>query len=95
MKTIRVSATNARNNFFNLLNQVMYEDLQVIIGKAGTDKEVVLKEKTSSKEEYEKTMKVLRGTYGALKNTPVSRLTDDRLRGKRARGYLKKIRKAW
>jgi prevent-host-death family protein len=95
MKTIRVSATDARNNFFNLLNQVMYENLQVIIGKAGTDREVVLKEKTSSKEEYEKTMKVLRGTYGALKNTPASRLTDDRLRGKRAREYLKKIRKAW
>lgn len=95
MKTIRISATDARNNFFQLLNQVMYEDLQVIIGKAGTDREVVLKEKTSSKEEYEKTMKVLRGTYGALKNTPASRLTDDRLRGKRAREYLKKIRKAW
>lgn len=73
----------------------MYEDLQVIIGKAGTDREVVLKEKTSSEEEYEETMKVLRSTYGALKNTPASRLSDDRLRGKRAREYLKKIRKAW
>lgn len=95
MKTIRVSVTSARNNFFQLLNQVMYEGLQVVIGKAGTDREVVLKEKTPLKEEYEKTMKVLRSTYGALKNTPASGLADDRLRGKRSREYLKKIRKAW
>lgn len=95
MKTIRISATDARNNFFNLLNQVLYEDVRVVIEKAGANKEAVLLPKESKEKEYAKRMKVLKETYGILKDVPLSHLTDDRIRGKRARKYLEKIRKAW
>jgi len=93
MRTIRVSATEARNNFFNLLNQVIYEGVQVIIQKAGVAKKVILMPKTEKEEEHEKTMKILKKTFGIWKNVPDSRIYDDRLRGKRAREYLDRVRK--
>jgi hypothetical protein len=40
-------------------------------------------------------MQELAETHGALKDTPIAQLSDDRLRGKRGENYLKKIRKAW
>lgn len=95
MKTIHVSATDARNNFFQLLNQVMYEGVRVIIGKAGTNREVMLEPKTSDEEKFNNRMTAVNETYGALKDTPVSYLSDDRLRGKRAKEYLQNIRKKW
>jgi len=93
MKTIRVSATDARNNFFNLLNQVMYENLQVIIEKAGTEKKVVLMPEREKDKELKARMKVLDETFGIWKDVPDSRIYDDRLRGKRAKEYLKRARK--
>lgn len=93
MKTIRISATEARNNFFNLLNQVLYEGVQVIIGKAGTDREVVLMPKESKEKAWEKRKKVLDETFGMLKNVPESQFYDDRFRGKRAKEYLERLRK--
>lgn len=93
MKTIRMSATQARNNFFNLLNQVMYEGVQVIIGKAGTKKEVILMPKTVKEKEHEETMKILHETFGMWKNVPDERIYDDRFRGKRAKEYLDRVRK--
>lgn len=93
MKTIRISATEARNNFFNLLNQVMYEGTQVIIGKTGTDKEVVLMPKASEEKEWERRKKVLDETFGMLKDVPESHFFDDRFRGKRAKTYLERLRK--
>jgi len=93
MKTIRVSATNARNNFFNLLNQVMYENTRVIINKAGVKNEAVIEPKVPKEEELKKRMKILKETFGIWKDVPDSRIYDDRLRGKRAKEYLKRARK--
>lgn len=93
MKTIRISATDARNNFFNLLNQVLYEDTRIIIEKAGVKKEAVLETKVSKKKEDEKRMKILEKTFGIWKDIPKSKIYDDRLRGKRAKAYLDKLRK--
>lgn len=93
MKAIRVSATEARNNFFNLLNKVLYEDVRVIIEKVDTGKEAVLSLKQSKEEEFKKRMKVLNDTFGIWKDVPNSRIYDDRLRGKRAKAYLKRARK--
>lgn len=92
MKTIIMSATNARNDFFNLLNQVMYEDIQVIIGKAGTDKKVVLMPKTSKEKEHEETMKILDKTFGIWRDIPLSHFRDDRIHGKKAKAFLSKLR---
>ncbi len=93
MRTIRVSATNARNNFFQLLNQVIYEGIQVIIEKAGVKKKVVLMPETEKEKEFKARMKILDETFGIWKDIPDSRIYDDRLRGKRAKKYLKRARK--
>lgn len=89
---------DARNNFFNLLNQVMYEDLQVIIEKVGTEKKAVLtseaEKEAKKKKEHEKTMKILKKTFGIWKDVPMSHFTDDRIHGKRAKEFLDKLRKA-
>jgi hypothetical protein len=95
MKTIKLNATAVRNNFFQLLNQVAYENVRVIIEKAGSNKEVILQQKNPNEENYLHRVSELKKTYGALKDTPASNLSDDRLSGKRAAGYLKKIRKKW
>lgn len=93
MKTIRVSATNARNNFFQLLNQVIYEDSQVIIGKAGTDRQVVLSPQESKEKEHKETMRILDETFGIWRNVPLSHFKDDRMHGKKAKAFLNKLRK--
>lgn len=93
MKTVKISATDARNNFFTLINQVLYQNTQVIITKADAKGEVMLISKELKDEEIEKRLKVINETFGALKNIPVSSFTDDRLRGKRAKKYLNNVRK--
>ncbi len=93
MKTVRVSATHARNNFFDLLNQVMYEGVQVIVQKAGTKREVVIQPKRLNEQEIEEQLKEVRKFYGILKDVPVSRLSDDRIRGKRAQEEADRIRR--
>lgn len=93
MKTLRVSATQARNNFFTLLNQVMYEDTSIIIEKTGTKRNAVLMPNETIEETAKKRFAVLDETYGIFANVPKSRFTDDRLRGKKARLYLKNVRK--
>lgn len=97
MKTIRVSATQARNNFFDLLNQVIYEGAQVIVEKAGTKRNVrfipdAIKRATT-KEDNEERMRILKETFGMWKDVPESRIYDDRFRGKRAKEYLDRVRK--
>lgn len=91
MKTMTISATAARNNFFELLDQVIDEDIQVVITKAGSKKPVILS--LSPELEVQKTSRIadLKETYGVLKSVSVSDVTDDRLRGKRARAYIKKV----
>lgn len=93
MKTVKISATEARNNLFTLINQVLYQNTQVIITKADVKGEVMLIAKELKDEEIEKRIKVINKTFGILKNVSISSFTDDRLRGKRAKKYLDNIRK--
>ena len=41
-KQLRTNATNARKDFFNLIDQVAYNNLQVFITKKGLDSPIVL-----------------------------------------------------
>lgn len=92
MKTIRVSATEARNDFFTLLNKVIYSDAKVIIKKAGADRGAVLTASEVIDKTIEKRLKVLDALYGILKDVSVSDLSDDRLRGKKGAKFLANIR---
>ncbi len=38
MKTLELTATQVRNDFFKILNEVIYLDTSVLVRKAGTDK---------------------------------------------------------
>ncbi|MBI2029921.1 type II toxin-antitoxin system prevent-host-death family antitoxin [Candidatus Gottesmanbacteria bacterium] len=93
MRTIKVSATEARNNLFTLLNQVLYENTKVIITKADAKGEVVLIAKEEKDKEIKKRTSILNETFGTFKNVSLSAYTDNRLRGKRAKEYLNKVRK--
>ena len=42
MRTIKVSETEARNDFFTLLNKVIFGNARIVIEKAGADREAVL-----------------------------------------------------
>lgn len=93
MKTVRLSATEARNNFFTLLNQVIYENLRVVITKAGSTRSVELLPSEEEGEAKEKRLRYLNETYGVMKNIPKKEFFDKRLRGKQAKAYLDQIRK--
>ena len=95
MKTIRISATNARNNFFTLLNRVLYEDVNLIIEKAGTDKVAVVSSTKSFDLKKNERLEALKKTYGALRDVPMPNFVDDRIREERAKAYLDNLRKAW
>ena len=92
MKNIRVSATEARNNFFELLNQVIYEDARVVIEKAGSKKNVELVVSETATSTKNKRLELIKETYGLFKTVSLSEFTDDRVRGKRAKEYLEKVR---
>lgn len=94
MKTIRLSATQARNSFFTLLSQVIDGQIQVVIEKAGETKEAVLVAKEAKVLEAAKRLKTVEETYGLWKSIPASEFSDDRLRGKRARKLLETLRNA-
>lgn len=93
MKTIRVSATKARNTFFTLLNQVLYKDVRVVIEKSGVEKEALLVSKEPREREIKERIELIEKTYGMLKDVPKSKFLDDRLRGKKAKKFLDKVRK--
>jgi prevent-host-death family protein len=94
MNTIRVSATEARNDFFTLLNKVIFGDTRVVIEKAGADREVILTASEVIDKKVEKRLKTLDASYGIFKDSPVTGLTDDRLRRRQAKKFLAKIRNA-
>ena len=94
MKTIRLSATQARNNFFSLLNQVIYEGAQVIIDKSDTKGSVRITLEEKNREDHKKRMKALKEIFGIWKDVPTDRIYDDRVQGeKRWMGFLDKVRK--
>lgn len=92
MRTINITATEARSNFFTLLNQVIYEQTRVIISKSGSEKTVELIASKDRSEIKNTRLKLLSETYGILRDVPEALFRDDRLRGKRAKTYLGRVR---
>lgn len=72
---------------------MLYEGSRVIIEKAGTEAEALLVPKESAVIETEKRMKLVKETFGIMRDIPLKKFTDDRIRGKRAKAYLETIRK--
>ncbi|HUD44815.1 MAG TPA: type II toxin-antitoxin system prevent-host-death family antitoxin [Patescibacteria group bacterium] len=84
MNTIRLSATSARNNFFNVLNQVA-AGTQVIIEK--DNKEIAMLIPKTTKTDWKGLRKALNATRGILKDYDPE---DNPLRRKGASEYLGK-----
>ena len=92
MKTIRISATEARNDFFTLLNKVIFGETTVIINKAGADREAVLSVATTDADALNERITLLDESFGVYKNKPISKLTDIRLRGAKGKIFLEQLR---
>jgi len=69
MKQITITATKARQDFFNLIN-LARDGAEIVITKTGTSAGVILKRepKRSNKDEIEKNRKLFKKTFGALKS---------------------------
>lgn len=65
MNTIRVSATAARNNFFDLLNQVMMGATVTVVKDAKEVAEIVPKKR---KTDWKGLMKAMKAAHGILKD---------------------------
>ncbi|MBI5357099.1 type II toxin-antitoxin system prevent-host-death family antitoxin [Candidatus Collierbacteria bacterium] len=90
MNTITLSATEARNQFFPLIDRVFAGEFEVRIVKNDTKSVVTVAKATIKKE---KTLtQLLKETHGILKDIPESDFYDDRLHGKRAKEFLDKLR---
>jgi len=92
MKTLRYSATDARNNFFRLLNEVLYNNVRVVIDKADAEGQVVMEAKQAKDVEIEARLAALRKIFGSSEDVSEEKFTDDRLRGKKSGEYLKRAR---
>lgn len=88
MNTIRLSATSARNNFFNVLNQVAL-GTQFIIEK--DNKEIAMLIPKTTKTDWKSLRKALTETRGILKDYDPE---DNPLRRKDAANFLGKWDKA-
>lgn len=86
MNTLRISATKARNNFFELLNQVALGNTQVIIEK--DSKEVALLSPKEKKMDWKGLKKAMKEVHGIWKDYDVER--DNPLRRKGAADFLGK-----
>lgn len=78
MQTIKISATKARNNFFELLNQVALGK-HIIIER--DNKEIAILSPQTNQIDWKKFKKALKESHGILKNYP---LDDSPLRKKGA-----------
>ncbi|MBI2327888.1 type II toxin-antitoxin system prevent-host-death family antitoxin [Candidatus Curtissbacteria bacterium] len=77
MNTLRVSATSARNRFFELLNQVML-GTQVIIER--DKKEVAVLVPKSKKTDWNAFRKASKAAYGILKDYSIDEIAPVRKR---------------
>ena len=70
-RLITVNATQARQEFFELLNQVAKNGKEIIIKKKGLEGNVIMKKAELSnltkKQRIEKNMRIVRETAGSLK----------------------------
>ena len=78
MNTIRISATSARNNFFDLLNKVS-EGIQVIIEK--DSKEVAILSPKVNKTDWAGLLKASKAVHGILKDYTVEEISPLRKKG--------------
>lgn len=85
MNTIRISATKARNNFFNLLDQVASSDVQIIIEK--DNKEVAIISHKKTKTDLKALLKASKKVHGIFKDDDP---TDNPLRKPGAADFLGK-----
>ena len=86
MNTITVSATHARNNFFNILNQVN-SGKEIIVEKDGVKVARItplISDQRTWEEEKKKILKVIEETRGSWKGVRFR----SPLRGKKARAWL-------
>lgn len=86
MSIIRVSATKARNNFFELLNQVAMGQ-EVLIEK--DSQEVALLSPAKRRTDWQALLKASRAARGILKDYDIER--DSPLRKKGAKKFLGRI----
>lgn len=90
-KTLQISATNARKDFFNLIDLVSQEDVQVHISKKGLSHDVLLTRDTFEYHETEKSdIRRVRDTAGALKTSGYIEDEVEIAQSKLAKEYLKK-----
>lgn len=78
MNTLRVSATKARNNFFELLNQVAMGK-QVIIEK--DSKEVAVISPKETKTDWESLLKASKAVHGIFRGLSVEEISPLRKKG--------------
>ena len=78
MNTVRVSATKARNNFFELLNQVAMGK-QIIIER--DSKEVAVITPKETKTDWQAFRKAAKAAYGILKDYNIDEIAPLRKRG--------------
>lgn len=78
MSTIKISATKARNNFFELLNQVA-SGTQIIIEK--DNKEIAILSPKKRDFDWDKFQKALKQTRGILKDYTVEEISPLRKKG--------------
>lgn len=91
-KVIRLSATEARNNFFSLLNRVLYTDVTVIVDKADAPSEVEIR-RVKKRERVKEALKALEESYGMWKDLPDSyfKKINRFMRGKKEKDYMEKL----
>jgi hypothetical protein len=69
-QTLKISATAARKDLFNLIDLVSNEDVIVYITKKGLDHPVVLKRETSSYvADQKRDVQIVRDSAGSLKSS--------------------------
>ena len=73
MNTIRVSATKARNNFFELLNQVALGDTEVVIER-DTKEVAVLSPSKEQNIDWKAFKKALKEAHGILKDYSIEEI---------------------
>ncbi|MBI2621854.1 MAG: type II toxin-antitoxin system prevent-host-death family antitoxin [Candidatus Levybacteria bacterium] len=78
MSTIRLSATSARNKFFELLNQVAL-GTEVIIEK--DNKEIAVLSPKIKKTDWKNILKASQGLHGVLKDYTFTEISPSRKKG--------------
>jgi len=92
---IRISATEARNRFFEILNLTMYKGEEFIVEKDGKPaaKVIPITEKNKSPEEIDKILKEFRKTFAKAAKRKYWSVIDTPAWKKKERKYLEDLSK--